>query len=111
MDEFFINYEGKKVYYRNNPSIFINGFSLFKEKFGWIKFDFQNLNFSHVSYFRHKDEGTHKRYDTSYISDAEIIALMEKSEKDGVDHLYEKLKEFEIDVPPLKYEEGIFYDI
>ena len=36
-----------------------------------------------------------KTFDASFLSEEEVIALMEKSIKDGVNHLFEKVKDHE----------------
>ncbi len=36
-----------------------------------------------------------KTFDDSFLSEKEVIALMEKSLKDGINHLFEKVKDHE----------------
>lgn len=43
-----------------------------------------------------KKDITKKRcFDDSFLSEKEVIALMEKSLKDGINHLFEKVKDHE----------------
>ena len=37
-----------------------------------------------------------KTFDASFLSEEEVIALMEKSLKDGINHLFEKVKDYRI---------------
>lgn len=44
-----------------------------------------------------------KTFDASFLSEDEVIALMEKSLKDGVNHLFERVKDYEYTIV---YEDG-----
>ena len=106
----WISEDGKKYYFREEYFQKMGGYSTFFEKFGVLRFDSQNNNFGRCSYYRHKDKSNNKRYDTSSISDKEIDQLIKKSLEDNTDYLYERLKEYVIDVKPIEYEDGIIVD-
>jgi|GEM_PF-1404889 len=50
-----------------------------------------------------EDKTKQQCFDASFLEEDEIIVLMEKSIKDGVNHLFEKVKDFEYTI---FYEDG-----
>lgn len=53
---------------------------------------------------RDKEDVTKERcFDASFLEESEVTALMEKSVKDGVNYLFEKVKDFEYIIT---YEDG-----
>ena len=84
----------------------------FRKLFGYICVDTNTPGPSNHAYRRYADEEKDKYllYDISYIPDAKLKELFEKSEEDEVDYLYEACKEYAFHSYPFPVSDTIFYD-
>jgi len=76
--------------------------SKFFLKFGRIMYDICTVDNLFYCIYEPKDDNNITDFEVDFLTEKEIDELMEKSEKDGVDYLYERVKEHpcNLDYPP-----------
>ena len=88
----------------------LHSYKKFRKLFGYICVDPRTPGPSKHAYLRYADNDETLLYDISYIPDAKLKELFEKSEEDEVDYLYEACKEYAYRYYPFLTPESISYD-